>query len=212
MTVDEQVESAAPPAKRGLRRIAPVGYAVGAAVLALASSLTALVFTLWPGLKPDPRERLGADVAVFAVEPGVRYGDWLRRTSPTPEELAARRRTYLRNAALPGEPLTPKGERALLRVAGSAVYVRLNIEGFKRRNVSLRWSMYDAASHRRVRERDLGDVQALDVDLEAPADRSVVLLWVPPSPDVAKTFVRVELHSRSGTMLAVADSLPLRAR
>jgi hypothetical protein len=55
-------------------------------------------------------------------------------------------------------------------------------------------------------------VPALDVDLDAPTDRSVVLLWTPPPPDRPKVFVRVELRSRAGSMLAVADTPYFSAR
>jgi hypothetical protein len=187
------------------RRIAPLGYAIGTALLALASSLVALVFTLWPELKPDPRERLGADVAVFSVEPGVRYGDWLERTSPTDEVLDRRREDYVERAALPGQ-LTAADQRALLGVTGGVAYVRLTIEGFKRRNVRLRWSMYEARSGRRVGDRGFHDVPAAEVDLDAPTDRSVVQLWFPPPPSPGEKFVRVELSSAAGVLLAVADS------
>jgi hypothetical protein len=118
-----------------VRQLGTVGYALAASVLALVASVTSVVFTLWPGLKPDPRERLGADVSVFDVEPSVTYGAWLQRTSATEEEVRRRQDRYIRRAGLPGERADPATRRGLLNVKGNVAYVRVTIEGFKRRSV-----------------------------------------------------------------------------
>jgi hypothetical protein len=192
------------------RRVIPLGYALATAALALVSTVVTLVFTIWPELRPDPRERLGAEVSIFAVEPAVEYDAWLRRTSANGRELKQRRREYLRHATLRGERLTKRDKEQLLAVRGNSVYVRSTIEGFKRRNVRLRWSMYDA--RRRTRQPDFDDVPAADVDLNAPTDRSVTQLWISPTPPDKLVFVRVELLSRDSTLLAVADTPPFRSQ
>jgi len=188
------------------RRIAPVGYAFAAAGLALASSLVTLVFTLWPGLKPDPGERVGANVSVLNVEPAVRYEDWIRRTSVDRQEMRRRTRDYVRRVGIPGESIDAGTRQRILGVKGNVAYIGLMIEGFKRQNVFLRWSIYDAQSMRRLADRAFQDVRAFDVDLEAPSARSVVQLWIPPVPVKRKVFVRIELLSREGVLLAVANS------
>lgn len=164
------------------------------------------MFTLWPGLKPDPGDRLGADVSIFAVEPGVTYQSWVRRTSNTAEEIRTRANEYISQASIPGEAADPHTRRQLLLVKGSVIYVRLTIEGFKRGSVILRWSMYNARNNQRVPVSDFHDVRAGDINLDTPSDRSVAQLWVPPAPGQSKVFIRVELVSREGTLLAVADS------
>lgn len=186
-------------------RLVPASYAIISAVLALASTFITIIFTLVPGLKPDPRERVAADVSVFDVEPAVAHAAWIRRTSSTAAEEARRQREYIREAAIPGESVDAQTQQKLLRVKGNVVYVTLTIEGFKRRNVSLRWSMYGARSGQRVPQEDFQDARVGDVDLEAPTDRSVVQFWVSPVPVRYEVFVRVELVS-DGTLLAVADT------
>jgi hypothetical protein len=188
------------------RRLGAAGYAIVAAALALVSSLVSIVFTLWPELRPDPRERLSAEVSVFDVEPAVTYGAWLRRTSASTVEYRKREEAYIGRAGIPGEPVDITTRRRLLRVQGNVVYVRVTIEGFKRRSVGMRWSMYDARSHRRVPQGDFQDVRAGDVDLDAPSDRIVVQLWVPLAPVEQDVFLRIELLSRAGALLAVGDS------
>jgi peptidoglycan hydrolase-like protein with peptidoglycan-binding domain len=59
-----------------------MGAAIGAAaaIVALSSGVSALIFGLWPGLKPEPPpERLAASITKLAVEPGVRLRDYLTR-------------------------------------------------------------------------------------------------------------------------------------
>ena len=58
-----------------------LGYGVIAAAIALVAAASGQVLQFFPGLKADPRERAGADLEVFVVEPGVSYQDWLGRTS-----------------------------------------------------------------------------------------------------------------------------------
>jgi hypothetical protein len=188
------------------RRFAPVGYAIAAAVLALASSVVTLVFTLWPGLKPDPGERLGAAVSVFDVETAVTHGAWIRRTSWTATEAQSRLEAFIRRGGIPGERVDKSTRKRLIGLEGSVLYVRLTIEGFKRRNVVLRWSIYDARSGQRLPGREFHDVRTAGVSLSAPSDRSVVQVWVPPVPVDHKVFARIELLSRDGTLLAVTDS------
>ncbi len=168
-------------------------------IITVATSALALCYQLWPELRPDPRESLGAQMKVVAVEPFVSREDWIERTSADKAEEHVRRRTYLNDA------LSTSDERRVMAERGTVIYVRVTIEGFKGRDATLRWSMYSASSGRRVSLRTLHDVPASDVDLQAPTERFVVQVWVPPLHKPARLFVRVDLV-REGTILAVADS------
>jgi hypothetical protein len=185
-----------------LRSLGPV--TVGA--VAVISSALALAFALWPALKPDPRDRLGADLGVFAVETRVAHDAWIHRVSPTPGDYGDLRTATLRDASLDGGPPAAEDERSILRQRGTLFYVRMTIEGFKRRNVTLRWSLYSARTRRRLPEPGLQDVAVAGVRLEAPTDRSFVQVWVPPVASNGRCFARFELVTRDGTLLAVADS------
>jgi hypothetical protein len=92
----------------------------------------------------------------------------------------------------------------VLAVAGDVVYVRVAVDGFKGRTVSLRWSLYHAAGGRRVSE--LSDQSGSHLTLQAPRDRTTQQLWVPDLVRGGTYFVRVELYDDRGTMLDVANS------
>jgi hypothetical protein len=190
---------------RGLVKLRSVGpMTVG--VVAVISSALAVAFALWPALKPDPRDRLGADLGVFAVETRVAQDDWIHRVSATRDGYGDLRADTLRDASIGGETLPADQERDLLRQRGTLFYVRMTIEGFKRRNVTLRWSLYSARTRRRLREPGLQDVPVAGVRLEAPTDRSFLQVWVPPVASGGACFARFELVTHEGTLLAVADS------
>jgi hypothetical protein len=60
-------------------RIAVATGAV-AAIVALSSGVAALIFGLWPDLRPDPPpEQLSASIGKLAVEPSVSFGEYLAR-------------------------------------------------------------------------------------------------------------------------------------
>jgi Putative peptidoglycan binding domain len=70
-----------------------IGAVVGAAaaIVALSSGVSALIFGLWPGLKPEPPpERLAATMTKLAVEPGVRLRDYLTRMDVLDEYVGLR--------------------------------------------------------------------------------------------------------------------------
>jgi len=193
-----------------VRRWGALGWTALVALLALASSTVAIVFELWPGLKPDPRTTLGAEVSIFAVDPGVTEGDFLRRTTLSAVDFERRKTAWLRASC--GDQATTKACRRVLQIPGEEVYVRTTVEGFKRRSIALRVSIYDAVTHQR--ERGVSDVDVTRLRLQAPTDTAVVPIWVLCPQDRTRTyFVRVELyHSGDDVLLAVADSKPFRPR
>ena len=77
-----------PPRPSRWRRLSLATIGVG---LALASSIVALMFTLFPGLKPDPGEKFAAEVSIFAIDRHVSLRDYLQRTNSTPQEIERRR-------------------------------------------------------------------------------------------------------------------------
>jgi hypothetical protein len=81
------------------------------------------------------------------------------------------------------------------------------IEGFKGRDVDLKWSIYDAKTDRRVAKPSL-EAQVADriLDLASPSTRQVIQLWTPELVGHTRYFVRLELVDRAGTSLAIADS------
>lgn len=184
------------------RRLGATAWTAIVAVIALASSLVALVFELRPDLRRDPRTRLGAQVSIFSVDPGVSYGRFL--TDAAFSDEAARRS---RRAACRGRPAC-----GLLRIPGERVYVRIAVEGFKSRAIEIRLSLYDAATKRRI--EGASNVTVGGRRLESPSDRAVVPVWLvcPPDPD-RRYFVRVEiLHRDEEVVLAVGDSERFRPR
>jgi hypothetical protein len=185
-----------------LRSVGPL--TVGA--VAVVSSALAVAFALWPALKPDPRDRLGADLGVFAVETRVAQDAWIHRVSATRDDYGELRAATLRDASLQGETLPADQERDLLHQRGTLFYVRMTIEGFKRRNVTLRWSLYSGRTGRRLAQPGLQDVPVAGLRLEAPTDRSFLQVWVPPVSSDGSCFARFELVTHEGTLLAVVDS------
>jgi hypothetical protein len=166
------------------------------AAVALVTAAVGLIFDLWPSLRPDPRSEFQAEVRVVTVDRGVSYRAFLARTLIGDFDRA------LREAKAAG---------VFLDDPGSLVYVETTLRGFKRRTTKLRWSVYDAATRRRVALPDLSDVFGAVESGEAPADRSVQRLWIYPLPERRKLyFVRIELYTdNEETLLALDDSEPI---
>ena len=186
------------PAPRGLRRLVAESKTFLTALIALVAATVGLLFQLVPSLKPDPRERVGAAVEIFAVERGVRIGDWLRDAFP--KDVAAATKRVLGTT-------TP--EPSELTVEGTVVYVRAEVDGYKHRSVALRARLYIWRSQQRVPTNFAAPYrESSGVTIDSPNRRSVQLLFVSdlraePEPE----FLRVELvDSSSGAILAIADS------
>jgi len=173
--------------------------------VALVSALVALAFQIWPWLRPDPRESLSADITILAVDRNVTLLEYLRQTTFSASEFAARRKEYMNQAQL-----TPATSSALFAIRGHVIYVASTIEGYKRRSVVLRWSMYQS-SGRRLRSESFSGVQASRVRLDAPTDRFVDEIWFPRPPRSGRYFVRVALYDRNNVLLDIADSARFQA-
>jgi hypothetical protein len=190
------------------RQIPTAAWAALVAVVALAGSVAGVVFTLLPDLKPDPREQISAAVSVFAVEPNVTISSWAHRAYPDSWSAEFQRIFQTKH---------PRAD--LLTNRGDVVYVRTNVDGYKHRSVSLKWSVYDADGCRRrsgTCRLDYDRVAAAphipDLQIDAPSRSSVQLLFIPSIQDLqdpARTFIRIELDDAHGT-LAVTDTPILR--
>jgi hypothetical protein len=153
------------------------------AILAASISGANLVFELWPGLKPDPKEKIGAEVATLALDINVPYGGFLGRSGQQPPVDAD------------------------LKEVGNVFYVRAAIEGFKRETVRLKWFTYNADNN--TREPGLrASVKAERLfKPHAPIDTQIAQVWVPTPSEAGNFFVRFELYS-GDVLLAFVDSKP----
>lgn len=195
--VDERQNPPNSREARGLRRIGKGTWTLIVAAIALATSASSLLFTFLPELKPDPRDSVAAQLSVFAIDPNVTLGDYIRR-------------------AYGGETTAPKGLRVArqeLGFKGDVVYVQTRVDGFKHRRVHLIATIYEARKQKRVSlyqsPRLPPAIQdARSVTLDTPSTSTVQLFWILTLTGEPTTFVRIEMYD--GTrMLAVADSPPI---
>lgn len=154
-----------------------------AAVLAAVISTTGLVFDLWPSLKPDPKERVGAKVESLARDINVPRWKYLRRVA--------------RTKAKP----TGKGAKEL----GNVYYIRAEIQGFKRSTLRLRWFTYESISHERLKGWRGSDRDEPVFKPQAPINTQIAQVWVPTPSEPGDYYVRFELYSRK-VLLQFVDS------
>jgi hypothetical protein len=162
---------------------------------ALISALVAVGFTLWPSLKPDPGTERGADIEVLEVERYVTVAEWLRRISPSPADFDARRKEYEKDGFLTD-------------ATGQLAYVHITARGFKRDELSIRWSVYKHPAREPRTRGGWDDVDDTTIEAETPLDDVVLEQWIGPVPGPKSYFVRFEVRTDSGILLAVADSKP----
>jgi hypothetical protein len=179
---------------RGVRMSVTALVALVGALLAAAISGTSLTFALVPGLKPDPKEKVGADLAVLALDKNVDYSEYNQR---------------------PGRHIDvevkPRDDHP-----GNVFYLRAQIEGFKRESVRLKWFTYDPNGERRPGSRKEATEQSV-FEPDAPINTQVAQIWVrepggfdqygewDSDADDFPYFVRFELYSGE-VMLAFKDS------
>jgi len=171
---------------RGWRRVRAVpkrAWATFLAILAAGPASVGLVFQLWPGLAPDPGDKLSAEMHATTIDRDVTLGEYL----------------------------SDLGERSSSTSPGAVVYVDVNIQGRKHAHLELFYRLY-RSSGTRVRstagEAELGAAEreaASHFHANTPNDRWVTPVWVPSSSGVGKVFVRFELYD-GDSMLAFTDS------
>jgi hypothetical protein len=162
----------------------------GTAVLALATGGVGLVYTFWPGLRPDPRVTKSATLSVVAIDRRVTHKDFEQRN---------------------GLPIR-KGS-ATQCAPGEIFYLEERLEGFKGQNTTLQIYRYDAASDaylNRIRlDRTKGGSQVLRGT--RPTDQSIQRIWIPWTYEKRDVFYRFELYQEDN-LLSLADSRPVRMR
>lgn len=164
---------------RRILRIPGRAWAVWGAVLAAAPASLALVFTIWPGLTPDPGTQLSATMQTKIVDPAVTYRQYLDDVGerPPPDDAP-----------------------------GATVYVVVNIHGRKHEDLDLFYSVYDAKARTRIRQDAPPREPVSAVSADTPNDQWVAPIWVGTLGDEhQKVFVRTELWDGS-SMLAFSDT------
>jgi hypothetical protein len=194
-----------------VKRIASQAAAAVGFLTVLLGLLASFVGVWWdfhPESRPDPRQTVSAELAFYTTETRVALDDYLRRVAMDGKHYVPLRASYLTSAGLdPGRPREP-GQRSYLRSRGTVFYIRADIQGFKGRELDLRWSIYRAGTRRRVPDAGLQNQRAGSIlDLEAPTTRQIAQLWVTDLPGRGPYFMRLELFD-GRTSLAVADSAP----
>jgi hypothetical protein len=151
------------------------------AILAAAISGTNLVFELWPGLKPDPKQKVGGKIENLARDLNVPYSEFLRRTNAI------------------------RDPRVDLEEVGNLYYVRAETEGFKRETVRLKWFTYNDDNDTRLGGLRSSEVAERLFKPQAPIDTQIAQVWVPTPSDAGWYFVRFELYS-GDVLLGFVDS------
>jgi hypothetical protein len=184
-----QPEQTAEP--RGVRLSVTALVTLVGALLAASISGTSLTFALVPGLKPDPKEKVGADLAVLALDTNVDYSAYGNR---------------------PGRHIVAKAKP---EHPGNVFYIRAHIEGFKRQSVRLKWFIYDPNGERRPGSKTEASEQSI-FEPDAPINTQVAQIWVREpgsfdpygewkSDEDENYFIRFELYS-GDVLLAFKDS------
>jgi hypothetical protein len=175
----EPEEPPEPPRRRSFSTAALVTL-IGA-MLAAGLSATSLVYQIWPGLKPDPKEKVGATIENLALDRNVTRAEFFARS---------------------GLPATP-GEDP--NANGNVFYIRAEVEGFKRSEVRFRWFTYDAYVSTRLKGLRSNDLETPVFKPQAPINTQIAQVWVPNPKRSGKFFVRFELWA-GNVLLAFADS------
>ena len=96
-----------------------------------------------------------------------------------------------------------------LSIPGERIYVRTKVEGFKSRSISMRLSLYDAATKRRF--PGASNVDVAQQKLDSPSDRSVVPVWLVCPPDASPPATSCASSSTTATTASCSPSATVRA-
>jgi hypothetical protein len=189
----------------------------GLALLAL--NIVQFVYVLNPRLRPDPAERLRAEVRALSVEPRVTRIEHLERiTAPALLETAMERdvRRSLEPPRQDRRKICAEMPR-LLSSSGWIVYARVTAEGLKRRRVELSAALYNGATNERFEEVGGSGLKISPRRLDSPSDTFVETIFVPlPPRQDQPLYVQLELRTETGdagepgTLLDTAHTKPFR--
>jgi len=139
-------------------------------LLGSSGALVELFYSIFPDRKPVARGEIAGALKILAVERGVAWTDYERRTNRA------------------ADPCGRRNDGSLL---GNITYVQVKTTGFKARPTQLRWAVYNR-SGRRVKQDYYSD-QAVLPTREAPVDTSVYPAWTPFPVGRGSYLVRVQL-------------------
>jgi hypothetical protein len=223
-------EEATPSPRPSLVKGAAPALGAAGALVAVSTAVSALVFSLWPGLKPSPPpQKLSASFTKIEVEPDVSFRAYVNRLARPRPALDAAEKAVRRAIRSPGAPRVTNRQilHAVMTANGLEVYVQVQVEGFRVRQFRpVRVSLYDAATGSQLTFRHprgnvfvpLGTVLAGVMRLggsshlrpSAPTDLRGALLWAVSPSRRGRFFVRVELYDVNGDLIDFKDSATFR--
>jgi hypothetical protein len=167
------------PEPAGVRSVKTV-YKVFAALVGVATSLTALVFTFAPDLRPSGDAPIqSAKLSELRVNPRATYAQYLARID---------------------QPTAGYNE-SQLRKRGALLDFRVRIEGFKGRRLLLKWELFDDASGDQVDES-----KAIQITPTNQTNEATWQFWVPiPRKDRAYMAVVELLEQKKNHQLKLAS-------
>jgi hypothetical protein len=170
-----------------LQRI-PAALGFIALAVGVFSAVVAALFTTFPGLRPDPRERAEATITNLAVDEDV-----------------SQRQFFQRIGTVPGVCTKQQLDRK-----GTAFYLRVDASGFKRSEVDIKWFTYDIGNRQRVDSLSSTYREKTVFKPSAPINRQIAQVWVPwPAKVGGEYSVRFELYS-GDVLRAFVDSRQFR--
>jgi hypothetical protein len=167
------------PQPSGLNSVR-TAYKVFGAAIGIVTSVTALVFTFAPDLRPsgDPPAQ-SAKLSELRVNPHASYAQYLARIDQ------------------------PTGgyQRAQLRRRGALLDFRVRIEGFKGRSLLLKWELFEDASGDQVDES-----KAVQITPTNQTNEATWQFWVPiPRNNRAHVAVVELLEQKTNHQLKLAS-------
>jgi hypothetical protein len=172
--------------------------------VALIAGVVALLFTLFPELKPFTPTNLSASVDVITVDRAVTRDQWRWRVAvgdrTRHDELERADRQAAKSTS--DEPCGTLGA-----APGFTIYVATDAEGFKERELTVRAALYDVATGQRVADPEQFRALAT-VPVEAPTSSSVQEVWLYDPGTAQRYFVRIQLYDSNDHLLHIVRSKP----
>ena len=154
---------------------------------AAVATIVALVLVLLPsGSKPCSGE--GALLSNITVERGVTFREYLNRTNASTQGYRQRQ----------------------LEMPVELISYDLRIDGFKRKHVTSRWSLYEGKTDSAVADDALRNRLAVDVEPTACQTRLHPAIWAPALRRTGRFYFKLFVYDEKGNLLAQGRS-PLLA-
>jgi hypothetical protein len=167
---DTHVPPAAPPRPLALRLAKAI-----TALAAFVGSLLAIIFLLWPSLKPEaPSPTRHVSLSGLELERSVTFGAYLERVHHSPGGL----------------------EDAVLNERGALASFDFVIEGYKDRALPVTWQLIDARDGTVLNEN-----RDIRLESEVTKDSGTWRFWVPlPKRERRSVFILVQLFEPRGVI------------